>query len=322
MHLPPLDVAVYPVVTMSHGRHGGRSVQQSPTTSSLSHPSNALSRHSVTAPDFSSIQKVISKTFRSSRIAVQQVERIQGRFYQVYLARLADGSALVLKYPPNQSTRTLRHEKYGLETERRTLDVLRQYTELPVPQVLKYDSHGASFGSPFLLTSYIQGRRLCELTPHLSTEERNAIERTLGLYVRTLATLSSAQFGMIHCVSAKKGYNSWQKAFIALLELALRDCEEMLVTVPYDSIRFHIGRHGHCLDEVTEPRLVALDACDPQNVLVYEQTKQIIGLVGFSNVIWGDALMSGGITDGTDAFFEGFGERPLQSAGVRARHLM
>jgi hypothetical protein len=104
--------------------------------------------------------------------------------------------------------------------------------------------------------------------------------------------------------------------------MALRDGEDMLVTVPYDSIRYYVGRHSAYLDEITEPRLVALNVCEPQNVLLDEHTKQVTGLVGFSNVIWGDPLMSGGIANGSEAFFEGFGECPSRVGGAKVRQLM
>jgi hypothetical protein len=39
-------------------------------------------------------------------------------------------------------------------------------------------------------------------------------------------------------------------------------------------------------------------------------------------VLWGDPLMSGGVTDGSDAFFEGLGERPARTSGIKARLLM
>lgn len=253
---------------------------------------------------------------------MQQVERIQGRFHQVYLIRLADGSALVLKCLPNHTIRALRQEKNSLEIERKTLETLHEYTQLPVPQVLKYDSHGGDFGSPFLLTSLIPGRTLFDLSHYLSEPQRAAIDRTLGAHVRTLSALSATQFGMTDRVFAQKGSSSWREAYLALQESVLRDAEDMLITVPYESIRYWVGRHIHCLDEVTEPRLVALHVCDPQNVLIDERTRQVTGLVGFSNVIWGDPLMNGGIADGSDAFFEGFGERPSQSTPVQARLLM
>ncbi|KAJ4341061.1 hypothetical protein N0V87_002102 [Didymella glomerata] len=96
----------------------------------------------------------------------------------------------------------------------------------------------------------------------------------------------------------------------------------MLVTIPYDSIRYYVTKHAHVLSEVTEPRLVALDVCRPDNILIDEHTKQVTGLVGFSNVIWGDLLLSGGITSGSGAFFEGFGECPMRTGGVKIRMLM
>jgi aminoglycoside phosphotransferase (APT) family kinase protein len=322
MHLPPLDVAVYPVVTMSHGRHGGRSTRASSTISSTSSTSSTSSNTCSIAPDFSSIQKVIRHVFRSSKITVQQAERLQGRLHQVYLAKLADGSSLVLKCPPIRSTRTLRHEKHTLETERKTLETLREYTQLPVPQIIKYDGQGGALGAPFIMMSHIPGRRLSELTSYLTAGERKTIDRTLGACVRNLTTLSATQFGLTHRVFAKKGTSSWRDAFLALLESALRDSEDMLVNVPYDSVRYYVGLHSHFLDEVTEPCLVALDACHPENVLIDEHRKQVTGLVGFSNVVWGDPLMSGGIADGSEAFFEGYGECPSRTGGVKARLLM
>lgn len=321
MHLPPLDVAVYPVVTMSHGRHGdsGSTRPSSAVSSSSSSSSSSASSQSCVNPDFSSIQKVIRTVFRSPRITVQQAERLQGRLHRVYLTRLHDGSSLVLKCPPPFNTRLLRHEKHGLETERKTLELLREYTPLSVPQVIKYDGHGGALGSEFLLTSHIPGRRLSELSSSLSSTQRRTVDRTLGNYVRSLTALSAGKFGPTHRVFANKGSSSWRESFLALFEAALRDAEDMLVTIPYESIRYYVTKYSGCLDEVTEPRLVALNACDPQNVLLDENTKQVTGLVGFSNVIWGDPLMSGGISDGSDAFFEGYGECPARTGSIKAR---
>jgi hypothetical protein len=172
------------------------------------------------------------------------------------------------------------------------------------------------------MTTHIPGRRLSDLYTTLTTTQRRTIDRTLGAHVGALTALSATQFGMTHRVFAKKGCNTWREAFSALLESILRDGEDMLVTVPYDSIRYYIGKNAHFLDEATQPRLVAMNVCDPQNVLVDENTKHVTGLVGFSNVLWGDPLMSGGVADGSDAFFDGLGERPARTTGITARLLM
>ena len=260
--------------------------------------------------------------FRSSKITVQQAERLHGQLHQVYLTKLADGSRLVLKCPPAYNVRLLRHEKYFLETERTTLETLHEYTQLPVPQVIKFDGEGGALGSPYVMMSHMPGRKLSEIAASLTLNEKSNIDRTLGKYVGALTALSATQFGMTHRVFAKKGCKTWRGAFLALLEAILRDAEDMLITVPYDSIRYYIGQSSHYLDEVTQPRLVAIHACDPQNVLIDEHTKQVTGLVGFSNVIWGDSLMSGGIADGSDAFFQGLGECPVRTGSVKARLLM
>jgi aminoglycoside phosphotransferase (APT) family kinase protein len=324
MHLPPLDVAVYPINTMSRGTYTSRLARPSSTTSSASSNSctSATSRTSCTSPDFSSIQRVIRSVFRSSKITVQQAERLQGWLHQVYLTKLADGNFLILKCSPSSHVRLLRHEKHSLETERTTLETLHEYTQLPVPQVLKHDSQGGTLGSPYLMMSHLPGQRLSDLAPTLTALERRTIDRTLGACVGALTALTATQFGMTHRVFSKKGCSTWKEAFLALLEAILRDGEDMLVTIPYDSIRYYIGQRAHFLDEATQPRLVALTVCDAQNVLLNPATKQVTGLVGFSNVIWGDPLMSGGVAGASEAFFEGLGERPEGTEGIRARLAM
>lgn len=323
MHLPPLDVAVYPIVTMSQGRHIGRPTRPSSIISSSSSSSTASASARIFAPDFLTIQNAIQTIFRSSKITLSQIERVQGRIHPVYLIRLADETSLVLKCKPDpHNTRILQHEKHGLETERKTLETLREYTQLPVSQVIKYESSRGPIGLPFLLTSRIPGRRYSELSAFATTAQRQDIERTLGSYVRTLTSLSATQFGPTHLVFGKKGYSTWREAFMSLLKTVIQDSEEKYVTIPYESIRYYIGEHEHVLDEVTEPRLVALNVCEPQNVLIDEQTMRVTGLVGFSNVVWGDPMMSGGVEKGSDSFFEGYGECPARTGSVKARMLI
>jgi hypothetical protein len=172
------------------------------------------------------------------------------------------------------------------------------------------------------MMSHMPGRRLSELAPYLTASERSTIDYTMGTHVRALTALSATQFGMTHRVFAKKGSSSWREAFLALLESTLRDAEDRLVNLPSESIRYWIGKQAHHLDKVTEPRLVAPNVCNPDNILIDEQTKQVVGLVGFSNIIWGDTLMNGGMADATEAFLTGLGECPPRTGPVRVRMLM
>lgn len=336
MHLPPLDVAVpYPIHTMSHGLQGGSSIHQiSANPEPSPHPSLDSSNSYAPHPDFASIQKIIRSVYRSPGLTVRRAERIQGRLHQVFVARLDEKetteSCLVLKCPPTGNTRLLRHERNSLETERKALETLYTYTRLPVfARVQKYDSRGGPNGSAFLMTTYLPGSRLSELSPYLSAAEKQTIEYSLGMYVRQLSQISASQqnFGTTNRVYAKKGYKTWRDAFTALLEALLKDGEDMSVNLPYVEIRGWVRHHSHHLEEVTHPRLVALNLCEPQNVLVdimADGMRKITGLLGFSNVLWGDPLMNGGIDleNGSDAFFDGYGGRPSYTRGVIVRCLM
>lgn len=290
MHLPPLDVAVYPVVTMSHGRYGrsGR-----PTSTSSNVPNS---------PDFSIIQKLVRHVFHSSRVIVQQVERLQGHLQQVYLVRMADGGALMLKCPPPFNTRLLRHEQRGLETEAKIVELLAANTQL--------------------MLSHIPGTPLAEVAPYLSASERSIVDRTLGAYVRSITSLAAPSFGITHRVFSGTGSTTWREAFLSLLESALRDAEDMLVSVPYDSIRYHAARHGYLLEEISEARLVPLDMGGLENVLLDDRTKQVCGLLGFSNVIWGDPMMAAVFTNASEAFYEGYGECPARIGPAHVRQLL
>ncbi|CAI6338930.1 unnamed protein product [Periconia digitata] len=263
----------------------------SPSTSRVAAPST-----------LTAMQQLVQDALNTSNLGAQATERVEGQFHHIQLAKLADGDALMIKYPSNHNIRLLRHERQTLEAEYRTTSILREFTQLPVPEIVDYDGHGSVFGSPYLLTARTPGQRLSEALPYTSITEKNSIDRMLGSVVCTLASLTSPRFGPIHEVSGGNGSDSWRETFLGMLEAALQDAEDMLITLPYEFLRQRVGQHRSSLDHITVPRLVAFDICDPENVLVDEDTKQITCLMGLSNSIWGDPLMSDVVANGSDDF--------------------
>lgn len=236
--------------------------------------------------------------------------------------RLTDGSALVLKCKPSCSTRCLRHEQRNLETEATILQTIADNVRVNIPRVLKYDSQGTVLGSPYILRSYLYGTTLADLFPMLSQKQRNHVDRSLGAYLRAIAQIRASSFGPTQLALSGRGYRSWRQAFAAMIESILRDAEDTLVSIPYESIRYQLARHGHLLDQVAEARLVALDAGLPWNVIVDERTQQVTGLLGFENVVWGDPLMAAIFSDASDAFCEGYGQCVARAGPERIRQLL
>lgn len=138
----------------------------------------------------------------------------------------------------------------------------------------------------------------------------------------SLSTITAPSFGLTHCVFAGTGSSNWREAFLSLLESALRDAEDVLVSIPYDSIRHYVGAHGALLDDIRRPQLVAMDVGNPRNVLVDERSRQVVGLLGLGNVVWGDPVMAGVFAGASDAFWEGFGSCLVKSVDDRVRQLL
>jgi hypothetical protein len=275
------------------------------------------------SPEFYAFQKLLRHLYRSPNLSLRNVERQRGHLHRLYTLQRMDGAQITMKCSPSRDTRLLRHEERGLETEAKILHMIRTSTQVPVPQRIACDfSTANSIGAAYLLRSYIRGTPLADLLPYLSASERAGIDRSLGEHLFALSQLQLNSFGMTHCVASGNGHRTWGEAFGSLLESVLRDCEDMLISLPYEIIRYYAGKHTHHLDAITKPQLIPLDAGGPRSVLVDERTREIAGLLGFSNAAWGDPLLAGVFADASDAFWEGYGGRPVNDYGYGARRLL
>lgn len=304
MHIPPLDRASYPVVTMSNGA------------------SVRPSRSQTASPEFVNIQKIVRSALGSLRVSVAQIERLSARLHRVYLLRLHDGRQLVLKLPPLGATRLLSHEKYSLQQESQILDLLAAGLRTPAPRIVQCDPTAHSFGSPYLLRTYATGTSLSSLSTHLSTREWVHFDRSIGRCLREVTSITAGQFGPAIKVQQRCGSSSWREAFLSLLETSLRDAEDYLISLPYDNIRNHGLRHGHLLNPVTVPQLVPMEAGLPHNVLVDEHSRQVTGLLGLGDVVFGDPLLGTVFANASEAFWDGYGMCPSRAGAERIRQLL
>jgi aminoglycoside phosphotransferase (APT) family kinase protein len=305
--LPPY-VNMFEVTDMNHNHVGFHS-------SSLASPSS---------PEFYAFQRLIRDVYHSTTLNLQNVERLQGHLHRIYTLRSADKSAFTLKCSPSRDTHLLRHEVKSLETEAKVIALVKGSTRVPVPQRISYDSHANNaIGAPFLLSSHITGISLADMGPYLSASDRCEIDRMLGSYMYSISRIRERSFGLFHRVNAGTGHGTWSEAFQSLIESVLRDAEDMLVTLPYEAIRYEVSARKTLLDQVSEPKLVAMEAGEPQNVLLDQsRRRQIVGLLGFSNVVWGDPMLASVCSNASPEFWDGFGGKPPQDCGQRVRELL
>lgn len=294
---------------------------------SSSSSSNDCARALPAGSELALLRNVVRRITSDTDQLVQVKKIFAGDVHLNCLLHLSDGSECVMKCSSGMATRTMRSEYHSLSNESRILSLLNRNTRIPLPRKIKYSSSQSYSGAiqpPYLLRSYIRGRLLCEAWPSLDFTTRTRIDRSLGTYFLALSSITGRAFGPPHVVHSGSGSRSWRKIFLAMLEAALRDAEDILVSIPYDSIRYHISSRAAVLDSVTVPRLTAIKACLPEKVLVNEDASQITGLLGFGDVVWGDPDMAAILVNPSSHFLEGLGGRPPGSDldSLRVRRLM
>jgi hypothetical protein len=308
MEVLPLGNALFTVNTMNLDRLAfQRSLPASPNS-----------------PEFYAFQKLLRDTYHSATLDLQNVERQRGYLHRIYKLQSLDKTIFTLKCSPSRDTHLMRHEHKSLETEARVIDLINANTHVPTPQRIAYDSQAINaIGAPFLLRSYIPGATLADVERYLSTDELSDIDRMLGSYLFSMFQVKERSFGLFHRVNAGTGHHTWGEAFQSLVESVLRDAEDMLVSLPYDSIRYHVSVRKTILDQITVPRLTAMDAGDARHVLLDQgRHQQIVGLLGLSNVIWGDPMLAGVFSGASREFWDGFGGKPPQDDSQRIRGLL
>ncbi|RPB15279.1 kinase-like protein [Morchella conica CCBAS932] len=271
----------------------------------------------------SEAQKIIDTAFPSnSQPIISITELLDGAYNTSYLIELQGGSKYVLKIAPPPDVRVLRYENYILEAEASALQLIREKSSVPVPELVIYDDTCEILDSPYILMTYLPGVTLDKLRPTLSKSESDAIDHSVGQHMHQLGHAPAADrkcFG--RGVDKAKLYTSWRECFLALTEAILRDGEDMLVLLPYEQLRQQFRKWAYTLDEVVQPQLAVLDFGDG-SVLVDPQTKKVTGIIDFERAGWFDPLLSAAFRGPSAAFVEGYGKDVLDTRNKRCRLLM
>lgn len=272
------------------------------------------------SPDRNTIQRLATAALQSRSVTVEPLE---GYIFRKYRLRTSQGFFYILRCRPSFSVRLLKHEERWLEAESGALQALGGRADIRSPRVIKSHDTTHHIGSPYLITGPFSGSVLADIEASLSQHSLASIDRNLGQYVRRLSSITGQQFGPIHCSGQSPPVSqSWAKIFAFLLESAMRDGEDALISLPYDGIRDLVRKHRNSLDKIVQPRLLLLELSSDQNVLVDPRSDQVTGLLDFSTAIWGDPFMSDCFFKPTASFAEGFGRLPNTSADERIRQYL
>jgi len=215
----------------------------------------------------------------------------------------------VLRIAPPDDVPKLFYEIGMMKSEVNIHKLVRQYTDIPVPEIIYYDFSQDIIEQDWLVMEYLEG------SPGFFDDGK------LGGYVKQLHAIKGDVFGYPQR-AAPTGEN-WPDIFNRYVELIFRDC--LLCGVinnnEYDRFLSIYQKHRDVIVEVS-PCLLHLDLWG-QNILTVDG--RITGILDFDRGLYGDTELEFAVLDtygySSDEFFEGYGKpRPVDSkAAIRQK---
>jgi aminoglycoside phosphotransferase (APT) family kinase protein len=268
-------------------------------------------------------QAVVKKHFGTQRKLKTYEELKEGFFNAAALLELDDGWKFVLKAAPPDEVRVLRYERDIMRAEVESMRLVRQQTEVPVPQIYCFDTSRSVLPSSFFIMECLPGTPFHKLRPGLSPEDQASIERQMGHLARLMSEITGPAFG--YWAQPEPPSCTWRECFTHMLQGVIQDGQEMEVKFPlsYEEIYSELESHLSVLDEVKTPCLVHWDLW-PGNVFVDPKTMKITGLIDFERVMWADPLIEVffGYLDPNSSTVQGFGSELFREPGQVRRRLL
>ncbi|TDU91769.1 aminoglycoside phosphotransferase (APT) family kinase protein [Kribbella voronezhensis] len=221
--------------------------------------------------DDAGLDKLLAEAGIDPATGVTAYEELsEGTFNTVYRI-LRPAGDLMLKLSPDPAAPVLSYEQGLIQTETEFYRAARG--KVPVPEVV----HA---GDDFLLMTALPGTTWFSATEPL---DRPRLRRDLGGLVAELHKITNGGFGY-----PQKGLvDSWDKAFLAMIDDILRDASHFDVELPCraEQIRAKVLARREKLLGVQTASLIHFDLWDG-NILV--EDGRITGLIDGERAFWGD----------------------------------
>jgi len=221
----------------------------------------------------------------------------------------AGNGKFVLRIAPPDDVPKLFYEIYMMKSEVNVHRLVRQHTNVPVPEIVYHDFTRDIIDRDYLVMEYLEGN--------------SGIfnEKELGEYVRQIHAIGSDKFG--YSERAAPMSESWPDIFKTYVKLILRDCLSCGVIDSSENDYFLsiYEKQGGVIGDV-EPSLLHLDLWS-QNILTVDG--RITAILDFDRGLYGDPELEFAVLDtygySTPEFFEGYGkQRPADlEAQIRQR---
>ncbi|MGC9520841.1 MAG: phosphotransferase family protein [Anaerolineae bacterium] len=149
---------------------------------------------------------------------------------------------VVLRIAPDPRQRVLTYEKALMRREVKIIQTASEIPGVPIPRLIGYDFSRELIDRDYMFMARLSGKPFNEIVGKLPPEAVQAIEREVGRCVARLGEVKGVHFGY-PAGGPGWGSASWREAFTAIVEVLLRDGEEVGAELPigWGSLRALVG---------------------------------------------------------------------------------
>jgi aminoglycoside phosphotransferase (APT) family kinase protein len=245
-----------------------------------------------------------------------------GHFNTSYFVEGAERS-MVLRIAPPDDAGFVFYERGMMAQEPGIHRLVREYTSVPVAEIIAYDTSRKHVDRDYLLIERLPGRALsdCQLT----LKQFDKVLEQTGRYLREIHEITSEYYGYLGEHNCMQPQRSWADAFRIMWSKLVDDVAEAGY---YDiseanQIKKLLDIHISLFDRPVTSRLLHMDIWS-QNILIDEEAN-VTGIVDFDRALWGDKEIEFAVLDycgiSEPAFWRGYGKERDLSPEAQIRRL-
>lgn len=265
---------------------------------------NSMTKGSVTKE---TIDRMVQKAFGENALETQELK--EGYFNIAYRVRLRDRN-VVLKIAPSPEIQVMTFEKNIMFSEVKSMQMVAERTDVPVPRILFYDNSGSVTNREYFFMEMLRGQSLSSLQDVLAQEDKQMIYYRLGEYTRQLNHMQGERFG--YYGQPKRQGENWYEVFRDMVRDTYADArrKDIAMSVEEEETLKLLERDRSIFEAVKIPRFVHWDIW-AGNVFIADN--KIEGIIDFERCLWADALMEVGFRnyEYNKAFYQGYGIEEL-----------
>ncbi|MFC2076227.1 phosphotransferase family protein [candidate division KSB1 bacterium] len=258
--------------------------------------------------EFETVRRIV-KHHLDVEVTPESTKEVLTGLFNTSFFLTAGSRELVLRIAPLGDEGLLFYEKGMMVTEPMVHRLIREKTDLPVPEIIAYDDSGGIIPNRYLIMQKLPGRPLSDVS--LSAEMLEEIQEELGGMVRKLHDIGGDSFGYNGRDKVMTPRDNWPDAMLEMISLILGDCCAVGIYNDQEAeeARKLFEKQRSLLDHEVTSTLLHMDLWQ-ENILIGDDNR-ISGIVDIDRSIWGDVELEFAILDicglSTEAFFAGYG---------------